>query len=125
INRIAFIINQQNELKQQQVKAMLQYVENDSVCKSMQLLTYFGEKNATSCGVCSVCVSNKKVIPPQDAKIIKNRIIELLETGDQSSRIIETTLGVSDKDLKPVLLLMLEHNIISITKTNTYKLSHL
>jgi ATP-dependent DNA helicase RecQ len=48
-----------------------------------------------------------------------------LETGDQSSRNIESVLGISDKDLKPVLRLMLEHNIISITKTNTYKLSHL
>src|SRR5690606_30206894 len=124
INRIAYIINQQNELKQRHVMAMLEYVENDSVCKSMQLLTYFGEKNVSPCGICSVC-TNKKITPPQDAKTIKNRIIELLETGDQSSRIIEATLGISDKDLKHVLQLMLEHNIISITKTNTYKLSHL
>jgi ATP-dependent DNA helicase RecQ len=125
INRIAYIINQQNELKQGQVKAMLDYVENDSVCKSMQLLTYFGEKKIEPCGICSVCANTKKVSPPQDIKTIKNRIIELLETGDQSSRIMEATLGITDKDLKPVLQLMLEHNIISITKTNTYKLSHL
>lgn len=125
INRIANIINQQNELKKRQVKDMLHYVENDSVCKSMQLLTYFGEKNVMPCGICSVCTTTKKASSPQDIKTLKNRIIELLESGDQSSRNIEATLGVSDKDLKPVLLLMLEHNIISITKTNTYKLSHL
>lgn len=125
INRIAYIISQQNELKQRQVKAMLDYVGNDSVCKSMQLLTYFGEEIVSPCGICSVC-TNKKVTPTQeDAKTIKNRIIELLETGDHSSRVIETTLCVSDKELMPVLQLMLEHNIISITKTNTYKLSHL
>lgn len=125
INRIANIINQQNELKLQQVNAMLQYVENDSVCKSMQLLSYFGEDNTTPCGICSVCISNKKTNSTSDIKIIKKRIIEFLETGDQSSRNIESVLGISDKDLKPVLRLMLEHNIISITKTNTYKLSHL
>ena len=125
INRIAYIIKQQNELKQQQVKAMLDYVENDSVCKSMQLLAYFGEKDVKSCGICSVCAKIKKAMPPPDAKTIKNRIIELLETGDHSSRTIETTLCITDKDIKPVLQLMLEHNIISITKTNTYKLSHL
>ena len=43
INRMASIIEQQNKLKQQQVKAMLNYIENDSACKSMQLLAYFGE----------------------------------------------------------------------------------
>lgn len=125
INRIAYVINQQNELKLQQVNAMLQYVENDSACKSMQLLSYFGEDNTAPCGICSVCISNKKTNSTPDIKTIKKNIIELLETGDQSSRNIESALGISDKDLKPVLRLMLEHNIISITKTNTYKLSHL
>lgn len=125
INRIAYIIKQQNDLKQQQVKAMLHYVENDTVCKSVQLLTYFGEKNREPCGICSVCTSTKKILSKPDAHVLKKRIINLLETGDQSSRLIETTLGISHKDLNPVLQLMLEHNIISITKTNTYKLSHL
>lgn len=125
INRIASIIEQQNELKQQQVKSMLAYVENDSVCKSMQLLAYFGEKDAKPCGICSVCISTKKTVKPQDANFIKKRIIELLETGDQSSRNMITALNCTETELKNVLKLLLEHDIISITPTNTYKLSHL
>ncbi|WP_111307370.1 RecQ family ATP-dependent DNA helicase [Confluentibacter sediminis] len=125
INRIAYIIEQQNELKQRQVKAMLDYVENDSVCKSMQLLAYFGEKNTESCGICSVCISTKKTNISKDANAIRNSIIELLETGDYSSRAISTRLGLSEKDIKNTLQMMLEHDMIAITKTNTYKLSHL
>ena len=125
INRIASIIEQQNELKQQQVKSMLAYVENDSVCKSMQLLAYFGEKDAKPCGICSVCTSTKKMVKPQDAYTIKKRIIELLETGDQSSRNMIAALNCTETELKNVLKLLLEHDIISITPTNTYKLSHL
>lgn len=125
INRIAAIIEQQNELKQQQVKSMLAYVENDSVCKSMQLLAYFGEKDAKPCGICSVCTSTKKTVKPQDANVIKKRIIELLETGDQSSRNMIAALNCTETELKSVLKLLLEHDIISITPTNTYKLSHL
>src|SRR5690606_11146959 len=68
INRITKIIHQQNNLKQHQVKAMLDYVENNSVCKSMQLLTYFGEKNVRPCGICSVCTTTKKSKSPQDTK---------------------------------------------------------
>lgn len=124
INRIASIIEQQNKLKQQQVKSMLDYVENDTVCKSMQLLAYFGEKEVKPCGICSVCVSAEKKNKPQDINTLKKRIIELLENGDLTSRIISTTLKCPEKDIKTVLKLLLEHNIITITQTNTYKLSH-
>ena len=125
INRIALIIEQQNKLKQQQVKAMLDYVENESVCKSMQLLAYFGEKNTEPCGICSVCITFKKHRKPQDIKSIKKQIIELLENGDQSSRALLAHLKCEEKDMKTVLKLLLEHHIITITPTNTYKLSHL
>lgn len=125
INRIAKIIEQQNKLKQQQVKSMLDYVENDSVCKSMQLLAYFGEKEIEPCGICSVCVETKKEKAPQDLKSLKNSIIELLETGELSSRQINTNIEASEKDIKTVLKLLLEHGIIKITPTNTYKLSHI
>ncbi|MCL6296117.1 RecQ family ATP-dependent DNA helicase [Jejuia spongiicola] len=125
INRIATIIEQQNKLKQQQVKSILEYVENNTICKSMQLLNYFGEKNIKPCGICSVCTETKKNHKPQDINTLKKRIIELLENGDLSSRIISTTLNCSEKDVKTVLKLLLEHNIITITQTNTYKLSHL
>ncbi len=125
INRIASIIEQQNKLKQQQVKAMLNYVENDSICKSMQLLTYFGETDIKPCGICSVCIKKNKTEKPEDLKVLKNRIIELLENGDKSSRQIIAALNTSDESIKKVLKLLLEHNVVTITQTNTYKLSHL
>ncbi len=123
INRIASIIEQQNKLKQNQVTAMLRYVENDSICKSMQLLTYFGEKDTKPCGICSVCIKTRK--SPQDINALKKQVIELLEIGDQSSRGILKALDCSKNTLKKVLKLLLEHQIIIITPTNTYKLSHL
>ena len=125
INRIASTVEQQNQLKQEQVKAMLDYIENDSVCKSMQLLDYFGETNAKPCGICSVCIGKRKTTTKTDVSSTKKSIIELLETGDYSSRAITSALGIPEKDIKETLQLLLEHNIISITKTNTYKLSHL
>ncbi|GAA3612688.1 RecQ family ATP-dependent DNA helicase [Flavivirga amylovorans] len=124
INRIASIIEQQNKLKQHQVNAMLNYIENDSVCRSMQLLSYFGEKDIKPCDMCSICIESKKAVTPQDTNTIKKRIVELLENGDKSSRDIISTLNCKETDLKIVLKLLLEHHIITITPTNTYKLSH-
>ncbi|MFL1013271.1 RecQ family ATP-dependent DNA helicase [Flavisericum labens] len=125
INRIASIIKQQNKLKQQQVKAIIDYVENDSVCKSVQLLAYFGEKDTQPCKICSVCIQSKKSDKPKDLNALKKSIIKILELGDQSSRNLLTQLDCTQTELKTVLKLLLEHQIVTITPTNTYKLSHL
>jgi len=125
INRISTIINQQNKLKQRQVEAVIAYINNDSVCKSMQLLHYFGEKNTAPCDICSVCTKKQQNTRSLDISALKNKIIELLETGEKSSRDITNTLGYDDSEIKKVLKLLLEHQIITITKTNRYKLSHL
>ncbi len=125
INRIANIIEQQNKLKQQQVSAMLDYVENDTQCKSIQLLTYFGESHLKPCGICSVCTNTKTNREPQNLNVLKTSIIELLENGELSSRDLHANFEAPEESIKNVLKLLLEHKIITITKTNTYKLSHL
>ncbi|WP_298238760.1 RecQ family ATP-dependent DNA helicase [uncultured Algibacter sp.] len=125
INRIATIIEQQNKLKQEQVKAILDYTENDTVCKSTQLLAYFGEKEIEPCGICTVCLKSKKNNASKDINSIKKCIIELLEVEEQSSRAMVSALDFSEKDIKETLAILLEHDIIRLTKTNTYKLSHL
>jgi ATP-dependent DNA helicase RecQ len=46
--------------KQRVVKrfeAISAYVNSTAKCRSMQLLNYFGENNATRCGVCDVCLN--------------------------------------------------------------------
>jgi len=124
INRIASIITQQNTLKQKQVKAVLDYVNNDQLCKSIQLLTYFGEKNIEPCGICSVCIS-AKAKPKTDFKIVKNKIIESLEFGDKNSKTLFKTLPFTEADINKTLKTLLEEDIIVITKTNSYKLKHI
>lgn len=125
INRIAKIIKQQNQLKQNQVEAMIDYIENDTVCKSEQLLAYFGETDTKLCGICSVCTKPSKAKKPQDLNALKKKLVGILENGEQSSRTLAEKLDCTETELKTVLKLLLEHQIITITPTNTYKLSHL
>ena len=125
INRIAHIIEQQNNLKQKQIASILEYIKNDKQCKSVQLLTYFGEKNLDKCGICSVCVANKKTIAKPDSKSIRDAIINQLEQEDCSSRTLAEKLPYNEKDLQETLKTLLEYQIITITLKNTYKLSHL
>ena len=126
INRIAPIIQQQNTIKTAQVNAVLNYVNNDATCKTIQLLDYFGEKTTVACGNCSVCISqHRKKKPPVPVDNLKSKIITLLESGAKSSRTIADTLHCENTQLHTVLKHLLEQKIITITQTNTYKLSHL
>ena len=40
--------------------AVLAYIANESTCRNIQLLAYFGEKTSTPCGKCDVCLSKRK-----------------------------------------------------------------
>ncbi len=56
------------------VKAMKEFIVDDSVCRQSRLLAYFGEEHAADCGKCDVCKKksdkNKKINREETAKII-------------------------------------------------------
>ena len=123
INRIARLITHQNDLKTNQVQAVIDYVENETECRSVQLLHYFDETLVTPCGNCSVCLRNKKLVVKGND--IRNKIIVLLEAGDASSHHIANQLPFDEEVIKQTLKQMLEYGIIVITKQNTYQLAHI
>ncbi len=44
----------------ERIQAMLAYASNSNVCRSRQLLSYFGEEKSTDCRQCDVCIAHKK-----------------------------------------------------------------
>ena len=44
----------------ERIHAMIAYATNDQVCRSRQLLRYFGEENDRDCGQCDVCLSHRQ-----------------------------------------------------------------
>ncbi|NPD92386.1 RecQ family ATP-dependent DNA helicase [Xylanibacter muris] len=64
------------------IEAVISYAENDTVCRSSQLLEYFGEETAHSCGLCDVCLAETG--KEQDVRKIseaKEQIIRILGDG--------------------------------------------
>lgn len=120
INRFAKTINEQNQLKEAQVTAMLNYIGTDHICRSKQLLTYFGEKNPDSCGICDVCLG----APSKGTQLLelKNRAIVLLKNQDASSRTLLTLLHCQQELLLLVLQELLEDGIVELTSKNEYKI---
>ncbi|WP_299339323.1 ATP-dependent DNA helicase RecQ [uncultured Psychroserpens sp.] len=122
INRITNVVEQQQELKRTQVKAVLDFVKNDSLCKNRQLLTYFGEPTSEDCGKCSVCLSVDISEDKTILKTIQKHIINKLEEKALSSRDLVEQLPFEKELILKVLKELLEHDVISITSANTYKI---
>ena len=56
------------EAAARRLEAMLDYVQNHRVCRSRQLLAYFGEVGAEDCGGCDVC-RNDAALPPLEEAV--------------------------------------------------------
>lgn len=69
-------LQQRKEITRQQVEAVIAYAEEDK-CRSQLLLSYFDEINAEKCGVCDVCIDEKR---SRNKEVIQEQIIfELIE----------------------------------------------
>lgn len=53
------IYEERKDQFQQRIHAIIAYATNDKVCRSRQLLRYFGEENDHDCRQCDVCLSHR------------------------------------------------------------------
>lgn len=62
------------------IYAMIDYASNDYLCRSRQLLMYFGEKDAKDCNQCDVCNEHKGESTSMNfTKYVKEKIMEMLK----------------------------------------------
>ncbi|WP_457615507.1 RecQ family ATP-dependent DNA helicase [Lutibacter sp.] len=121
INSIAKNITQQNTVKHEKLQAAIAYVKNNTTCRNVQLLSYFGETSQQPCEKCDVCIANNKVT--HTSKNISEQIVQLLKEGTLSSQEITDKLTFTDQEILNTLKLLLEKNKITLTSQNTFKLN--
>ena len=54
------VYEERKVLYQQRIQAMIDYATNDCVCRSRQLLRYFGETESHDCRQCDVCLDHSR-----------------------------------------------------------------
>lgn len=53
-------LNKVNDHKINQAYAIQQYIQNDDICRTAWMMNYFNEKNGYKCGICDICINQKK-----------------------------------------------------------------
>jgi ATP-dependent DNA helicase RecQ len=92
----AYKFRQERHLER--IKAAIRYVEND-VCRSRQLIAYFGEKKADNCGVCDVCLAQKKKsLSTAQQQQFSHKIQELLQQQARTLKDVVAQFTHPDED---------------------------
>lgn len=125
INPLIPYIKLQLSTKKEKIDGVLEYVANNTKCKSEQLLQYFGETETSVCGICSVCTASEVKLSREEMKKIYFRIIGLLEEKEHSSREITEKLNFPEAHILHLLRILVEKEALALTATKKYKLKHL
>ena len=82
---------------EQRIRAMLDYVTNDTACRSRMLLHYFGEQNEHDCGQCDTCIELRKQTEARTAGL-SERIRQCLDSQPLTPADLAAQIPV-EKDL--------------------------
>ena len=95
------------------VKSVLDYAQEENICRSQILLSYFGEKNTKPCGKCDICLKNKeKALSDADFETISDKIITILQNEPQSVNALTKKLGFKEVQTIQVIRFLIDNGKI-------------
>jgi len=71
------------------IHAMIDYVQTTNICRSRQLLRYFGERNSHDCGQCDVCMAYNHTLTNDDKVREAQELIMQLLADDKNHHITQ------------------------------------
>lgn len=80
--------NERKEVFAGRIEAMIEYLQEESLCRSRQLIKYFGQDDIPNCGICDVCLSNRKRVGGVDSLVrdAESAVREFVEQCDITGR---------------------------------------
>ena len=120
ISRVSKYLENQNLLKKEQLKSVLNYINEKNTCKSKLILNYFGEKTTEDCGLCSYCITKKS--KKKDIGRLSKEILALLKIEPLNSREIQNRTNSQSEDVIFALQQLLESESIIVKPNNKYTL---
>lgn len=107
------VYEDRKEQLKRRVEAIIAYATNDNVCRSRQLLRYFGEEDTKDCGSCDVCKSKNKK-SNRDELDAKRMILDLLADKAQHRLAELRDLKVPSSSIDEALEFLVNEEIVGI-----------
>lgn len=91
--------DRRRDLHLTKMEAMKNYVEQDHRCRMQVIQEYFDEETYTVCGMCDVCISNRKTENLAMLKDYEDQIIYLLKQKPMTVEDLEVAVDPKEKEL--------------------------
>ncbi|WP_425487958.1 RecQ family ATP-dependent DNA helicase [Microbacter margulisiae] len=97
------------------IKAMLSYAEEENICRSQQLLSYFGQLYQKVCNQCDVCLKKKKsTFSEDDFEIYKETLGRILKNAPSTVQEILTKTKLQEEKIQQVLRYLQDDGTITV-----------
>ena len=108
----------------QRIAVVIRYATDDRICRSRQLLNYFGETESYDCGLCDVCLSHRKEGPVSEPRMntAMEKILQLLDDGQPHPMTDLHGLQLPVGELDTALVYLLKEEYIRQEDGLLYKL---
>jgi len=95
------------------VKKVLDYAQEENLCRSQMLLSYFGEKDTRPCGHCDTCLKNKeKHLSSDDFDLIRTAIEQALTLESLPVNTLLKKLNLKESNALKVIRFMMDNGQI-------------
>lgn len=118
------VYKNRKEDAEKRIQAVIDFVNNDKECRSVQLLRYFGEDIKKTCGKCDVCSSkNRSNLHENEYQEISENIVNELKEKDSSVyEILQKFKGHREEKVAETIRWMIDNKIISKDENDRLKL---
>jgi ATP-dependent DNA helicase RecQ len=93
------------------INSVIDYTNNDKLCRQVQLLIYFNEFNYADCGHCDVCITKR----PKDFEAVKNRIIQYLTASPLSLEQLQHKMKSNDETWIKIFNELVDDDFVVLT----------
>ena len=120
VNRFSKELKQFIIQKKKKSDSLIAFLNNDKICRSIQVLNYFDEFKTKKCGICDVCISENSKPNPN----LSLEIIHLLKVKKSlSSSEISVSLIANEREILIHLRKLLSDDKIQINHLNKYQIN--
>jgi ATP-dependent DNA helicase RecQ len=105
------------QIHEQNINSVISYVTNPHLCRTLQLVRYFNELNTEACGVCDVCLAQKKQAQTEEelSQVLQQQITETVNAEKMTVEHLVRRLGkYKQDDALKVIRWMLENEQLQL-----------